>query len=221
MSGEETYNSRDHGAIMNPPAYLEYGKPEKLQEMLGITTPIAVAMGGVVSFSAAIEYHLERYIWALLHIDPAGTRPPTDAKQITELLNMLADHIEVMDVTDGRKMLETWCRAARSAFKIRNDLVHGLPVKMEDSVTFNRNPAWHGETRKRPYSDFWADEHNTTLVRDGMAVLFRMIVELQTKRYKLEDLANMKTAMSAVRDAASILGELEDRMAYNPTFEKY
>lgn len=206
---------------MKTPAYLEYGKPNKLQDRLGITPPIATAIAGIVSFSAAIEYHLERYLWTVLTINPVGIRPPTDARQITELLSMLADDVASRPESAGRMMLETWCKAAGSAFKIRNDLVHGLPVKMEDNVTFNRNPTWHGEKRKRPTSDFWANEHNTGLVRDGMAVLYRMIAELQSNRHSLEDLAIQQTAVSAVRDAASIFRELEDRMSYNPTFEKY
>lgn len=208
---------------MKRPAYLVYGNPEKVQEMLGISPEIGIKLAAIVGFSAAIEYHLERYLWQVLSIEHAGVRPKTDAQQISTLIQWLEDYVETMPETLSRTVLGTWATACRSAFSIRNDLVHGVPIRMEEdgSVAFHRNPRWHGELRKRDYSDFWADIHSITLVRDGMAVLFRMIVELQTKRYNIEEIASQDIVRRAINDARSMLGELEDRFAYNPTFEKY
>jgi hypothetical protein len=209
---------------MKTPAYLIYGKPDELQERIGISSEIGLKLAGIVGFSAAIEYHLERYLWELLGIEHQGVRPKTDAQQITTLIQWLANHVETMpEDNPSRAVLGAWATACRSAFNIRNDLVHGVPVRMEDdgSIAFHRNPRWHGELRKREYSDFWADTYSITLVRDGMAVLFRMIVELQMKRYSIDEIATQDTARRAIEDTRSILGELEDRFAYNPEFEKY
>ncbi|KSV87350.1 hypothetical protein N181_01745 [Sinorhizobium fredii USDA 205] len=110
-------------------------------------------------------------------------------------------------------MLETWCKAAESAFKIRHDIAHGVPVNAEGAVAFNRNPRWHGELRSREHTDFWADEPVLKLVRDSMAVLVRMISELQNGHISTDDVSSADMRMKALRSAASILGD--------PSFEKY
>jgi hypothetical protein len=208
---------------MKKPAYLIYGNPDKLQEKMGIPPEIGVKLAAIVGFSAAIEYHLERYLWQVLSIEHDGVRPKTDAQQISTLIQWLEEYVETMPETSGRKVLSAWATACRSAFNIRNDLVHGVPIRMEEngSIAFHRNPRWHGEIRKRDHSDFWADINSITLVRDGMAVLYRMIAELQMKRYSIDEIASRDIARNAINDARSMLGELEDRFAYNPTFEKY
>ena len=53
-----------------------------------------------------------------------------------------------------------------------------------------------------------------------MAVITRIILELQTGRFKLSEMASQPTAVRVIREVKRTLEELADR-SYNPTFEKY
>ncbi|RVP48135.1 hypothetical protein [Sinorhizobium medicae] len=202
------------------PAYEEYGQPERLQSMQGITPEIGARIGAIITFGSAIEYHLERYLWHACKLPYKNVRPVTDLKKITDLIKMLADHAATLQVAEERSFLETWCTAARLAFEVRNDLVHGLPIKMETTVVFNRNSMWEGEERKKHFSDFWAEDYALDRMRAFMAVLMRSIIELHGGLYKLSEIALQPLAVRAVREVKRTLEELADR-SYNPTFEMY
>ncbi|RUX92047.1 MULTISPECIES: hypothetical protein [unclassified Mesorhizobium] len=205
---------------MKPPTYELYGQPGRLQEMLGITTEIGAKIAAIVTFGSAIEYHLERYIWQALKIEYKGVRPKTDLKKITDLIGMLEGHAAELHSAEERDFLETWCTATRLAFEIRNDIVHGLPIKLENTVVFNRNPRWEGEQRRKDFTDFWAEDYALDRMRAFMAVIARIIVELHGGHLKLSQMASQATAVRAIRQVKRTLEELADR-SYNPTFEKY
>jgi hypothetical protein len=201
--------------------HLVYGKPEAIQNHFGITPENGSYIAGIVVFAGVIEYHLERFIWRINEIDPKGQRPKTDGKPVSAWIETTKSYAETLPKSDGRHLLETWCSAAESAFKIRNDIAHGVPVNVGGAVAFNRNPKWQGELRSREHTDFWADEPTLKLVRDAMAVLVRMISELQNGQLVISDVKSSDIYMKALNTARSILGELSDQRAYNPTFEKY
>ncbi|TIW74724.1 MAG: hypothetical protein E5V58_04845 [Mesorhizobium sp.] len=81
------------------------------------------------------------------------------------------------------------------------------------------NPRWHGEKRKRPFSDYWADDHSLDLVRHVFAVLLRVIVGVSAEKVTLAGLTK-PSLLRALRDSNSILSEMACK-DYNPTFEKY
>lgn len=147
-----------------------------MQARFGLTHESSYYIAGTIVFAAAIEYHLERYIWRINNIDPKGQRPKTDGKPVSDWIRTLSAYAATLPEADGRMMLETWCKAA---FKFRHDIAHGVPVNVKGAVAFNRNPRWQGELRSREHTDFWADEPVLKLLLDSIAVLVRMISELQ------------------------------------------
>lgn len=201
--------------------HIEYGNPDGIQIHFGITPEISYYVSGIIVFAGLIEYHLERFIWRINGVDPKGQRPQTDGKPISAWVQTTRLHAASLPDGAGKDLLQMWCEATESALKIRNDIAHGVPVKLEGVVAFNRNPKWQGELRSREHTDFWADEPRLKLVRDAMAVLVRMISDLQTGRTNLDHVVPLDLGMKALRTAKSILAELSDPRGYNPTFEKY
>ncbi|TIM79523.1 MAG: hypothetical protein E5Y58_00050 [Mesorhizobium sp.] len=135
---------------------MTYGRADTLEERLGLTPMVSQRIAAIIIFAAAIEHHLERALWKLEGANPTGIRPETDAKMISDLIGCLKHSPQPCQQERSAPLLETWCNAARLAFAIRNDIAHGVPTNLGDTLTFMNNPRWHGEKRKRPVSDYWA-----------------------------------------------------------------
>jgi hypothetical protein len=195
----------------------QFGRADALQEQMGIDPAFGLSLAAILVFAANIENYVERAIWTVSGVDPRGTQPATDAKQITQLIEMLAQTASVLPDRELSAMLDTWCRAAQSGFIIRNNIVHGVTVRMETMVAFMRNPRWDGVIRKRPYGDLWADDYTLDLVRQSFAVLLRIIFAVGKGAGAI---ASDVVAKRALNEARSILGEFASR-DYNPSFEKY
>lgn len=194
----------------------QYGQGESLQGHMGIDILLSEKIAAIIVFSANIENHLERAIWLLRGGVERGVRPNTDAKPITDLIDMTAKIAAAMAPGGQQTMLELWCAAARSGFAIRNNIVHGQTIRVEATVAFMRNALWDGVARKRPFGDLWADHNTLDMVRDSFAVLLRIIWAIT----KGDDPSVNALAMQALREAKSILGEFASQ-DYNPSFEKY
>ncbi len=197
----------------------EYGRANLIEMKWGLNPLIGGKIAAVIIFGGSIEYYLERAIWRVKKIEPNGNRPETDAKMITDLIAMLRTFATTLPTGNARKLLEIWCEAARSGFVIRHNIVHGVPMQIGNALALARNPRWHGETRKREFGDFWADNNTLDLVREAFAVLLRVIVQVEAGRLALTEIAEPH-ALHAMRDARSILGEFASQ-DYNPSFEKY
>jgi hypothetical protein len=197
----------------------DYGRADRLQVHLGLTPEVGSKIAAIITFAGAIEHFLERALWRLRGIDPKGIMPDTDAKQISDLIGMLATYGEELATDDHRTFVAAWCSAARSGFAVRHNIAHGVPIKMGDTLAYMRNPRWEGEIRKREFGDFWADAHTLDLVREAMAVLYRSIAQLAKEDTGVADVAT-EQARRAVRTARSVLGEFASQ-TYNPSFEKY
>ncbi|RWH30292.1 MAG: hypothetical protein EOR30_30210 [Mesorhizobium sp.] len=180
---------------------------------------VSQRIAAIIIFAAAIEHHLERALWKLEGANPMGIRPETDAKMISDLIGCLKHSPQPCQQERSAPLLETWCNAARLAFAIRNDIAHGVPTNLGDTLTFMNNPRWHGEKRKRPFSDYWADDHSLDLIRHVFAVLLRVIVGVSAEKVTLAGLTK-PSLLRALRDSNSILSEMACK-DYNPTFEKY
>ena len=197
----------------------DYGQADAIQAQLGLTPEIGVKIAAIISFSGAIEHFLERALWRLRGINPQGTKPDTDGKIITHLIGMLEEFGETLTDNDQRTLVATWCKAARYGFVIRNNIAHGVPAKVGNTLTYARNPRWEGEERKREFGDFWADLPTLDLVCEAMAVLYRSIANLSKDGQSLANVTNEET-LKALRTARSVLGEFASQ-DYNPSFEKY
>ena len=90
---------------------------------------------------------------------------------------------------------------------------------MGATLVLSRNPRWHGEIRKREFSDLWCEPYTLDLIRESFATLLRIIIAIAKGEGPLVETAS-PLALRAVREARSILGEFADRF-YNPSFEKY
>lgn len=194
-----------------------YGRSGALQERFGIDQNTGPLLAAILIFGGNTENHLERAIWRLEDWTPDGSRPPTDARTISDLIKMLADVARGLEANETRRMLESWCETATMAFQLRNNIAHGMSVRMGDATAYFQNPRWGGVQRKRPSKDFWPDEHVLTMLRDCFATLLRIIAAVA----KGTDVASDALAMRALHEAKAILSEFSDPMAYNPTFEKY
>jgi hypothetical protein len=171
----------------------DYGRADRLQVHLGLTPEVGSKIAAIITFSGAIEHFLERALWRLRGIDPKGIKPDTDAKQISDLIGMLASYGEDLATDDHRTFFATWCSAARSGFVVRHNIAHGVPMKMGDTLAYMRNPRWEGELRKREFGDFWADVDTLDLVREAMAVLYRSIALLAKDDMGVADVANKRS----------------------------
>jgi hypothetical protein len=200
-------------------AMTEYGRADLIQELLGLSPSVGQKLAAIITFAGSIEYHLERALWKLRRIDPKAVRPDTDARMITDLIAMLETFAASLAPGDEKTMLEGWCKSARSGFTIRHNIAHGVAMKFPNTLAYARNPRWHGEMRKREFGDFWADEPTLDLVREAMAVLLRIAIQLSREDVSLKEVAS-PLALKALRTASSVLGEFASQN-YNPSFEKY
>ena len=197
----------------------EYGNADLAQQRLGLSPSVGQKIAAIITFSGAIEYYLERALWKLMKIDPKGIKPDTDGKMISDLIAMLEQFAASIAFGDERLLLEEWCTAARSGFIIRNNIVHGLPIRPGETLAYMRNLKWHGEIRKREFGDLWAEEGTLDLVREAMAVLLRIIHQLTGDNVSLKDIGS-PLALKALVMARSVLGEFASQN-YNPSYEKY
>lgn len=198
---------------------MSFGGAHLFEEKWGLNLQTGQKVASIIAFSGAIEYYLERAIWKLQGLDPKGRRPFTDAEPITKMIDILFETISLLPSKDLKIMLETWCSACKSGFIIRNNIAHGVPMKIGNTLIFCRNPRWHGEQRKREFGDFWADEHTLSMVCEAFAVLLRVIAEVE-KNGQSEKITEQPIVMMALKEANSMLGEFASQ-SYNPGFEKY
>ena len=196
-----------------------YGNSPEVEKSLMLDEHTSRKLAAIIIYSGDIEYYLELAIWRLKNIDPKGTRPFTDAKNITDLIKVFEDCAP--ETADERKLhwINTWSIATRSAFIIRNNIAHGLTLPIDTQISFMRNGRWHRQERKRPFGDFWCDPHTLDFTADSFATLRRMIGSLAVTKQTVDEVGN-KLAVKALNEARSILGEFAQR-AYNPSFEKY
>lgn len=194
----------------------EFGKGEALQMRLGIDPISGPLLSAIVIFGANIEYFLEDAIWNMRGV-PIPPKPDTDVR-ISDRLKLFDLEVAKIEEEERRKLLETWSKAVKAGFIIRNNIVHGVTIPYPSGgTTMMRNPGWNGVKRKQPFGSFDPDVHVLRMTRDSFATLFRIIHAIAVG--KLDRLDHL-LAGRAVREARSMLGEFADH-TYGPSFEKY
>jgi len=204
---------------MKTPAVKEYGRSDLCEKNWGLHPLTSQKLAAILTYYGSLEYYVERAIWKLENFQPKEIRPDTDAKTITHLISKLEKFVATLEEPDDEYFLKSWCEAASFGFIIRNNIAHGVAVKMGNTLAFMRNPCWHGEIRKREFGDFWADKNTLDLVCESLAVLLRIIVKIESGELTIKEIAS-PIALKALREARSILGEFSSQ-SYNPSFEKY
>lgn len=192
---------------------------EKIDKALGLSAELAGRIGSIIVYTGNIEYQLERAIWVIEGIDPRGTRPKTADKSITQLIGILKESSSAHVSAEAQNFLNAWSEAALAAYTFRNDIAHGVSIKMGQTLVFNRNPRWHGEQRKREPGSLWCDSYKIDRIHHSIAVLLWIISSIANETHQIEDLATGQINKS-LSEARSILGEFAEP-SYNPSFEKY
>jgi len=203
------------------PGPLEQVGKQDLLGRLRIDPALLQQVGGIIVIGSMIEFRIERTIWAVEGHSPHGQRPPTDAKQISELVRRLRDWATSQADEQRAKFALAWCDAAEPAFRCRNSLVHGVPLSIGDGLTeFMANTRWSGELRKRPPSSFSADKHTLGLLQMVLTTLYWSIAEIEDSATEPSAGGRLELLQGALREARSVAWELSD-LAVAVNHEKY
>ncbi len=197
----------------------EYASADTLQENLGLKSVLGEKISSILFFSSFIEFYLEKAIWKINKIDPSVERPITDKKPISELIKIFREDSEKFFNEDEKILIDMWCIGSINAFNIRNIIVHGVSIKVDDALSYVKDPDWGGVKRKHEPSIFWADEYSLDIVRDVMAVLLRIIFDIAMGNDSVTRILN-SARHNILKEACSVIGEL-NCPEYNPEFEKY
>ena len=183
---------------------------------MGINPISGELLAAIIVFAANIEFHLEGAIWKLRgqEIPP---KPDTDTR-ITDRLRLFDAEVAKVANESLRDVLETWSKAARAGFIIRNNIVHSVTIPFANGDTMiMRNPQWGGVQRKQSFGSFSPDDSVLRMTRDFFATLFRIIHSLATHQ---PEVLTEPLAGRAVDEARSMLGEFADH-TYGPHYERY
>ncbi|MNS47100.1 hypothetical protein D3C72_796180 [compost metagenome] len=104
----------------------EFGKGEALQMRLGIDPISGPLLSAIVIFGANIEYFLEDAIWNMRGVS-IPPKPDTDVR-ISDRLKLFDLEVAKIEEEERRKLLETWSKAVKAGFIIRNNIVHGVTI---------------------------------------------------------------------------------------------
>lgn len=194
---------------------------EEVLARMRVGDAVLKGVGAVTVLTASLEFWTERAVWTLKGITPAGTRPETDGKPITQLITKVEKAVEANPSHEFADVLRLWSDVARTAMKCRNSLVHGLPFSpYENGVVFGRNLPWDGVQRQREYSDFHADEWTLHLLADALAALV-LVISFVAGAPAVNDKEHVKKEMmKELRSARSTVNELVD-LAAAVNHEKY
>ncbi len=187
-----------------------FGRSDVFEQKIGLTDDIAKKVALIITYAGSIEYYTERAVWKSLNQKPEIGSLKTDARPITAIIETLQNSVDKFSDQNTRELLLSWCKAAYSAFIIRNNISHGVALNIGETLVFMRNPKWSGEIRKRSFGDFWADPNALELVCDSMAVLLRVITSYSEREKNIEQIAT-EEAILAINEAKSILSEFSSR----------
>lgn len=190
-----------------------YGRAEIFAHNLGIDHVNGPLIASIIIFGAQVEHYLERAIWQL----SGDNRTKTPDKPVSALHDMLEKLIPTVEDEAKRNLLSIWLEAARHGATVRNNIAHGVALRLGDSPSFLRNPRWEGVKRKKDFGSFHGDVSTLIMARDSIATLLRAIIFVAKGA---DDLASDDLALKALKEARSMLGEFADH-TYNPSVEKY
>lgn len=185
---------------------------------MGLNAEVAQKIAAILIFAGNIEFRLERAIWRLQSHAPKGVRHATDAKPIGSLIDMFEIEGRKLPPGPEQDLVEDWCAAARLAFEFRHSIAHGVAIRLETAMSFERNRSWQGELRKRRAASLWADSYTLDSIRVTFAVLLRVINSVSNERHPWETVA-IPRSLKALKWARSLMGEMAS--GHGPWFEKY
>ena len=124
----------------------------KLEGNFGLTRGMQHRIGLLVIAWGMYECNLELLLWAIKGENPAGIKPSTDAKPVSDWINRLRNDSKALHerLANGAAII---CDCADDLLTFRNAIVHGWLVPVEvGGPLFLNNPRWFSD-RKRPSTE--------------------------------------------------------------------
>lgn len=176
----------------------------------GFPDDVLQRVGALALVWGQFESNLETAVWALHGDDVAGTRPWTDRTSVSDWIKELGKPRSQFPVP-AQQILQMASLAALDLMDYRHALVHGTMLPSPTMPTFIRNPAWHGEIRKRPSHDAHVDRNLLDMAIDSAWTLCQVAIATRAAcvdPMKIAGVAALKTHASRARSMASELRHL-------------
>lgn len=187
----------------------------------GLSPAMLQSLGAIAVLASHIEHWTERAIWALEGKPVKGMRPDTDGKPISELIVRVRALAGKQSRPELAKVMKTWADGVEPAFRCRNSIFHGITHGFPGSWTkFIKNVSTDGAVRKKPTSDFHANEHTLALLEEALGHCLAGIHLIKIAAETSVPLGPTDQVIADLQRVRSIATELED-LAAAATHEKY
>lgn len=188
---------------------------------LGITADLQQRIGAFAVTWGLFESTLEYAIWSLRNEDVRDARPSTERMQVGEWLDVLGQGHSTFS-TKANEVLRMAAIAGEDLMNYRHSLFHGhlLAFGTPGQASFLRNPAWHGETRKRPVGDAHVSLNLLDMAIE--AAYYLLVVAKTVPKAQLEpsETEKLEAMLDDVGRAKSFACELRNLTALM-NYEKY
>lgn len=193
----------------------------RLLRTAGLDTEKLASIGAIAVLASHAEHYAERAIWAIEGVPVKGTRPWTDGKPITGLIDKLEELSKTITKPGLQDLINGWCRASRPCFSCRNSIFHGRTNYIDGEwTTFGRNEQTDGVARKRGPSDFHANQNTLNLLEEAFEYLMNGIHLIYLAARSPVAIGPAKEISAGLGKAWSIGAELDD-LAAAVNHEKY
>ena len=175
-------------------------------------------LGALAVVWGLFEANLETTVWALKGEQVKGTRPSTDKTSVADWMELGRTRPSFTPL--AQEVLSAGSAAARDLMDYRHAVMHGSLLPSPAMPTFFRNPAWHGEIRKRESHDAHVDANLLDMALDTAWVLCRFVFAV---RAACTDQAKIKAVEALKRDVNRVRWQVHElrHLAAYVNSEKY
>lgn len=181
---------------------------------IGVSLAIQQRIGAFVVIWGIFESNLENVLWLLKEEKVEGVKPTTEGKPAGLLMDELGLLNGILS-DEAHGIISEACLAAKELADYRHAIMHGTVTSFAGSVSFIRNPLWHGGKRTKPTHDAHIDENLLDMAIDCAGILSHLVISIRVK----ETIADINTEIEALkwevrrcRSQASELRHLADLM---------
>lgn len=193
---------------------MDNDRRHRLLRTAGLDMEKLASIGAIAVLASHTEHYAERAIWAIEGVPVQGTRPWTDGKPISGLIDKLEELAKTVTKPGLQDLIKKWCRASRPCFSCRNSIFHGRTAYMDGEWTiFGRNERTDGVVRKRDPSDFHASQNTLNLLEEAFEYLMNGIHLIYVATGSPVAIGPAKEVSAGLGKAWSIGAELNDLAA--------
>lgn len=199
--------------------------PEKAQAVLArlstleMTPERLMKIGAFIVTYGLFETSLERALWSIRGVNVEGVRPFTEALSSSDWLKMLGEGSPGLSSGCNFVLREASIVAADLA-EYRHSIIHGQLIAVGGAPWFLRNPAWHGEKRRKPTGDASTEEPMLDLAIASASTLFSVVRNAESVMSDPESQRSIEKLKPDIIQAKSYANELR-HAAYLRNHEKY